>query len=315
MGFFGKFFVAIFVVCAAHGAWATGCTGNKQNCADGKYNRYGCVVGGLMPVTGYECVSCPAPFDKSGTTQQTIEDCYVEQHCGTGETCALYYGNQSGTCQNSTGNTGNYHLELVNNSAVCYANTRACSKFSNRTENDDIVCARSAQQNQAFWNETGWNVGGCSCNIVDMAFDACDKFNARFYISQENQIVPSATDRITYTMSHKYCSKCHPGYLPKIETSAQINGVYVRPENSGSGNWGVVTCSTQVTAPDYAPGCIINFNETEAAVMASCRQECPTGFETDEAGAESISDCVAQYTPDFEDQTGRFVLTSLDSCQ
>ena len=325
MGFFGKFFVAVFVACVARGAWAEccwcDCPAEGCRCPSGidfdGYDDYGTPIC-VNPCPNADCSYCdeqPGQYCDSFLLPcpglSANYKCKVsQQNCGSG--CVRYQ-----SCNSINGVLGpdvvseNCHIE----GQTCYANTRACSEFSNRTENDDMVCAWSTQQNQATWNGAGWNVGGCSCNITDMTFDACDKFNARFYISPENQIVPSATDRIIYTMSHKYCSKCHPGYLPKIETLAQINGIYVRPENSGNGNWGVVACSEQVGVPDYAPGCTIHFNETDTnVVMAACRKECPTGFETEEPGAESITDCVAKYTPEFEDQTGRFVLTSLDSC-
>lgn len=319
MGFFGKFFVAIFAVCAAGGAWAAGCTGSKQNCADGKYNRYGCAVGGLAPMIGYECVSCPAPFDKSGTTQQTIENCYVEQPCGTGETCALYYGNQSGICQNSTGNQGDYHLELVNNSAVCYSNTQACGDFPNYIETDgtSMSCNAEMQQGQAVWQQNAWYTGNCECrvqNAENTGLLRCERVNMRAYVTRINALVTrSVNNDIVYTLEYMYCAKCHAGYLPNIVTGS--NAHYFRPAG-GNGNWGVLACGTKVTVPDYAPGCTINFGlATGDDVMADCRGICPTGFETEANGATSISDCVSQYTPEFEDQTGTFVLTSLDSCQ
>ena len=324
MGFYSRFFIALFAVCAVGGAWAEccwcDCPADGCLCPSGidfdGYDDYGTPIC-VNPCPNADCSYCdeqPGQYCDSSVWTSACPGLgpeyrckVIQQNCGYG--CKKYQ-----SCNSTNGNLGpdvvseNCHME----GQTCYTNTRACSEFSNRTENGDISCAQTAQQHQATWNGTTWNVGGCSCDIVDMAFDACDKFNARFYISQENQTVPSATDRIIYTMSHKYCSKCHPGYLPSLVVSPQSNGILTRPDNNGS--WGVVTCSTQVTAPDYAPGCTINFNKTEATVMASCRQECPTGFETEENGATSINDCEPKYNVTYEDGTGTFVLTSLDEC-
>lgn len=336
MGFYSRFFIPLFAVCAAGGAWAEccwcDCPADGCLCPSGidfdGYDDYGTPIC-VNPCPNADCSYCdeqPGQYCDSSVWTSACPGLgpeyrckVIQQNCGYG--CKKYQ-----SCNSTNGNVGpdvvseNCHIE----GQTCYTNTLACSEFSNRTENGDISCAQTAQQHQATWNGTTWNVGGCSCDIVNAEIETgpfgipwwCDRFNANFYVKSENNIVSSASDKIVYTMSRMYCSKCHPGYLPKIETSAQINGIYVRPENSGNGNWGVGMCSEQVRVPDYADGCVIKFNlPTGADAYDDCRKECPTGFKTQEQGAESISDCVAQYTPEFEDQTGTFVLTSLNSCQ
>ncbi|MBO7559575.1 MAG: hypothetical protein J6T27_00245, partial [Alphaproteobacteria bacterium] len=112
-------------------------------------------------------------------------------------------------------------------------------------------------------------------------------------------------------LERSWCAKCYPGYLPDI-VSAQFSGVWARPGNNG--DWGVVACSEQVTKPDYAPGCTINFNETDTdVVMASCRKECPLGFGTDTNGATQIEQCKSDGTT-YEDGTGYFIIPELASC-
>lgn len=330
MGFFGKFFVAIFAVCAARGAWAQCCWCEEYDgCPEGQEPYDGQCVGDW----GDCCLcydDCEYICGPGGPYCDTFQDscppglgpeyrCKVSQpDCGSG--CKKYQ-----SCNSINGNLGpdvvseNCHLE--NN--VCYANTRACREFSNRTENSDISCTQTAQQHQATWNGTTWYVGGCSCDIANVEIGTgpfgipwwCDRFNANFYVSQANQNVSSASDKIVYTMSRMYCSKCHPGYLPKIETSAQINGIYVRPENSGNGDWGVGMCNEQVTQPNYATGCVIDFGlPSGQAAYNDCLGICPTGSATESDGATDITQCIADYSQTYEDGTGWFVLGGFETC-
>ena len=225
-------------------------------------------------------------------------------------------------CNIATGATqylvsGDCHLE--NN--TCYSNTRACSDFPNHVEPVDgttLSCNSENQHNQAIWqeNQNAWYTGDCECKVENAEITGlfrCERAMSRAYVKDSNALVThSVNDDIVYTLDYTYCAKCHAGYLPNIVTGQ--NAHYFRPAG-GNGNWGVLACGTKVTVPDYAPGCTINFNlATVDEVMAACRGICPTGFETEENGATSINDCEPKYNVTYEDGTGTFVLTSLDSC-
>ena len=296
------------------------CYATRQVCSDGKYNKYGCQIGGLMPITGYSCVSCPAPFNKSGTSlPQTINDCNIELNCGESE-CNIYYDGRV----NCNGGTGDYHLEVINSVATCIENTRACSVFDIDVAYGAWTCSKNSQTGSAQWtpSEDAWDTSGCGCNVVNKDIDMdiantvvkCKKANAVYYVTDANKYATKkVSDYVHYSTERQWCAQCYPGYLPTTTNSPDSYGIYFRPNNNG--NWGVASCATQVTVPDYAPGCTINFGlATGDDVMADCRGICPTGFETEANGATSISDCVSQYTETYEDSTGTFVLTSLDSC-
>lgn len=212
---------------------------------------------------------------------------------------------------------GDCHLE--NN--TCYSNTRACRNFPNHVEPVDgttLSCNSENQHNQAIWqeNQNAWYTRNCECKVENAEITGlfrCERAMSRAYVKDSNALVThSVNDDIVYTLDYTYCAKCHAGYLPNIVTGS--NAHYFRP-SGGSGNWGVLACGTKVTVPDYAPGCVINFGlATGDDVIAECRGICPTGFKTLEDGKTSIDDCEPKYTPSYEDSTGTFVLTSLDSC-
>ena len=209
---------------------------------------------------------------------------------------------------------GACHME--NN--TCYSNTRACSDFSNRVETNgttSMSCNPEMQQGNAVWQQNAWYTGGCECkrdNVENTGLLRCERVNARAYVKNSDTLVThSVNDDIIYTLEYMYCAKCHPGYLPNIVTGQNAN--YLHPSNS-NGDWGVLACATVVSVPDYAPGCVIDFNLSMDNMMAECRKQCPTGFETESNGATSINFCVSQYSQTYEDSTGFFVLTSFETC-
>ena len=300
MEFSVRFFVALGVACVIRMTWAAGCSVAPQNCDSGQYNAKNCQTGGLHPVLGYSCVACPDGYPKSdvGTTPQTINDCYKL------EDCKYYYGGQV------AGGEG-YHVE--NN--TCYSNTRACSDFSSSVYNfGQVTCL--TQSGDAGWNGGKWDVSGCSCDVPSVSNNLNDYFRCAQFGTHvglyPNQNVQSVDNSILYMMDRLYCEKCPAGYLPTI-TDASFEGIYAWPENT-SGNWGVVTCDEQVSAPDYAPGCVIDFNLSMDAMMAECRKQCPDGFETRSNGATNVEECQYDEHTTYTDDTGTFYIGSLDDC-
>jgi len=339
LGFFGKFLIAVFADFVARGAWAN-CTCQWDTCDDNEY----CNVLISYPYPGnpeysYECTPCPNGQVPSNSCLACVPDgggeycdsfqdpcpsglgpeyrCKVsQQDCGSG--CTKYK-----TCDSTNGNVGpdalseNCHIE----GQTCYSNTRACSEFATRS--DVITCPQENQSGTAEWASNHWVVDNCECAREHDVFTTfnlfgapipmwCDDFYATYSVST-NSMVNTVQDKIIYTTTSVYCKKCHKGYLPEITEANNNNGFAVRPLGV-SGNWGVFRCPTKVEQPHYAPGCTINFNETDTdVVMASCRKECPLGFGTETDGATQIEQCKSDGTP-YEDGTGYFIIPELASC-
>ncbi len=339
MGFCSRFFITLLAVCATKGAWAN-CVCDDGVCGVNEYcKRIVEIDHGHAVSSSTECTPCPTgsiPTNACNLCEvSNVCDGY-DDPCPFGETpgkkckkigncptpCQLYE-----RCDTANGATeqqmsGACHME--NN--TCYSNTRACSMFVVDHFAVGWNCDQGAQVGYAEWrpSENAWNTENCTCSVVDRdivhdvggvaAYGHCIAANSDFYVTDADKYrTASVNDHVRYSFRRRFCRQCEPGYLPTPWPSPD-DGIILRPENT-SGNWGVITCGIQVQAPDYAPGCVIDFGLSSGqAAYDDCRQECPTGFETDEPGATNINDCVAKYAPEFEDQTGRFVLTSLDSC-
>ena len=295
LGFLGKFFVAIFAVCAARGAWAEFCDGYD-----------------IWPCPGYEnnrSVYCKVVVSTN---------CDGVAGCKKYEACQKT-GQYAGSTWYVAGPVDVCHIEM----AACYANTISCNAFDIDVFNGAWSCNQQSQTGTAQWvpAQNAWDTLDCACSVVnkDIGVNAgntvvnCKKANAIYYVALADRYrTRKLSEHVYYSIERSWCAQCYPGYLPN-PVAGQSDGIGARPDDNG--NWGVWQCDIQVTQPDYADGCVIKFNlPTGADAYDDCRKECPTGFETDEPGAESITDCVAKYTPEFEDQTGRFVLTSLDEC-
>ena len=330
LGFWDKFFIAIFAGFVARGAWAQCCS-----CDSGD----GCPIGqrnvGQNPHTWHiyceDCVSvsgtsvdcshcncygyddnvCPFGGDPDGKKCKKVDD-KCPNPCEYYNVCDIATGNIT-----ATQIVGECHME----GEICYSNRRACSKFA--TQSNVVICPKANQDGDAVWDTNHWVVNNCTCGIENAQFDTfeflgavfpiwCDDFYATYSVST-NSPVNTVQDKITYTATSAYCKKCHPGYLPNI-MAADNNGVATRPLGT-SGNWGVVACPERVTAPDYAPGCTIDFNETDTGVVAaSCQKPCPTGFGTDTNGATQIEQCKSDGGTTYEDGTGYFIIPELASC-
>jgi hypothetical protein len=237
-----------------------------------------------------------------------------QQNCGGITGCTKVKA-----CNIETGETqylvsGNCHME----NDTCYSNTRACRDFSNRVETNgttSMSCNPEMQQGNAVWQQNAWYTEGCECkrdNVENTGLLRCERVNARAYVKSSNaQVTLSVNDDIIYTLEYMYCAKCHPGYLPNIVTGQNAN--YLHPSNTNS-DWGVLTCATVVSAPDYAPGCVIDFNLSTDDMMAECRKTCPTGFATEAPGATNVEDCQYDGHTTYTDDTGTFYIGSLDEC-
>lgn len=328
MGFFGKFFIAIFVVCAACGAWAQCCScDSNDGCPIGQHNV------GQNPHTWH--IYCEDCVSVSGTSVDCSHcNCYgYNDQCPfgnpDGKKCKEVVGKCPSPCEYyklcdvATGNitatqiVGACHIEGEN----CYANEVPCSVFATRS--DSITCPKANQTGSAVWDDDHWRVDGCGCSIRHAAFETfdflglslpiwCDDFYATYTVTSANSTVNTVQDEIVYTITSKYCAKCHPGWLPATVDSPD-GGVFTRPLDI-SGNWGVVACSTQVTAPNYAYGCVIDFNLATDDMMAECRKQCPDGFETEINGATKVEDCLYDGYTTYTDDTGTFYIGSLDNC-
>jgi hypothetical protein len=171
------------------------------------------------------------------------------------------------------------------------------------------------------FSQNAWDTGGCTCSIVDkdIEMDAgntiikCKKANADYYVANADKYrTKKVSDNVFYSTQRRWCAQCYPGYLPITANSPDSYGIYLRP---GNGNWGVASCAAQVAIPDYAPGCTINFDlPTGDDVMADCRLPCPLGSATESDGAQSIEECIPDYSQTYEDGTGWFVLGSFETC-
>lgn len=334
MGFFGKFFVAIFAVCAARGAWAN-CTCQWDTCDDNEY----CNVIVSYPYPGnpeysYECTPCPSGQVPSNSCLTCVpagggqycdsfeENCpglgleyrckIIDQDCGSG--CKKYQ-----SCNSINGNLGpdvvseNCHIE----GQTCYTNTRACSEFSNEIINQGMGCNAVSQLNyQAEWQDNKWDAINCKCEVENADTEflfRCKQLNLHASVQPANRYLSSASSKIRYTLDYMYCGKCYPGYLPDYQNSP-YNGANIRPSNI-SGNWGVVACLIEVIQPYYAEGCVIDFSlPTGAEAYNDCRKECPVGSATESDGAQSIDDCITDYSQTYEDGTGWFVLGGFETC-
>ena len=330
-------FMVLGAIFAGRAAWAQCCwCEDNDGCPEGQEIYDGQCVG-----TWGSCCLCE-------------DMTYCDQQCGgQGQYCASFtescpglsanykcklsydvcsVGSEDGcrgykSCDSLTGILGpdtimeNCHRET---SGSCYSNTRACSVFDIDVAYGAWTCSKNSQTGSAQWtpSEDAWDTSGCGCNVVNKDIDMdiantvvkCKKANAVYYVADSDKYATKkVSDYVHYSTKRRWCAKCYPGYLPVTDGSPDSYGIYLRPNNND--NWGVASCATQVIVPDYAPGCTINFGlATGDDVMAECRGICPTGFETEANGATSISDCVSQYTETYEDSTGTFVLTSLDSC-
>lgn len=270
---------------------------------------------------------CPNQYGDSGCYAASVSFCagYTDgcPGLGYGFLCKDEQQNCGGitgctkvkACNIETGETqdlvsGNCHIE----NDTCYSNTRACSDFSSLVYNfGQVTCL--TQSGNAGWNSGKWDVSGCSCDVPSVSNNLNDYFRCTQFGTHvglyPNQNVQSVDNSILYMMDRLYCEKCPAGYLPTI-TDASSEDIYLRPDNNG--NWGVITCGIQVQAPDYAPGCVIDFNLSMDDMMAECRKQCPTGFATEAPGATNVGECQYDGHTTYTDDTGTFYIGSLDDC-
>ena len=268
-----------------------------------QYGDSGCYVASVSFCAGYTNV-CP----ELGNGFLCKDE---QQNCGGITGCTKVKA-----CNIETGETqylasGNCHME----NDTCYSNTRACSGFSSLVYNfGQVTCL--TQSGSAVWNSGKWDVSGCSCDVPSVSNNLNDYFRCTQFGTHvglyPNQNVQSVDNSILYMVDRLYCEKCPAGYLPTI-TDASSGDIYARPENT-SGNWGVITCGIQVQAPDYAPGCVINFNLSMDGMMAECRKTCPDGFATEAPGATNVGECQYDEHTTYTDDTGTFYIRSLDDC-
>ena len=324
MGFLTRVFVAVFVVCAVRGAWAQCCwCESEDECPEGYEivsQNAGCESCGAIDCVSYCGGNPPGQYCDSFQDQcpaglESVYKCKViNQDCGSG--CKMYQ-----TCNSMNGYLGSNvvsedcHIE--NN--VCYLNTRACSEFSNEIINQGMGCTAVSQLNyQAEWQDNKWDAINCKCEVENADTEflfRCKQLNLHASVQPANRYLFSASSKIRYTLDYMYCGKCYPGYLPDYQNSP-YNGANIRPPNI-SGNWGVVACLIEVTQPDYADGCVIDFSLSTglaAQTDPNCRKVCPTGSATDHDGAQSIDDCITDYSQRYEDGTGWFVLGGFETC-
>lgn len=337
MGFNSRFFIALLAVCVAKGAWAN-CVCDDGGCGVNEYCKRVIEVDQGHAVSSTECTPCPTgsvPANSCNLCEvSNVCDGY-DDPCPFGETpgkkckkigncpapCQLYE-----RCDTANGATeqqmlGACHME--NN--TCYSNTRACSMF----EVDHFAvgwnCDQWAQDGYAEWRplKNAWDTKNCTCSVVDrdivhdvggVAADGhCIAANSDFYVTNADRYgTTSVNDHVHYSFRRRFCRQCEPGYLPTPLPSPD-DGIILRPENT-SGNWGVITCGIQVQAPDYAPGCVIDFNLSTDAMMAECRKQCPDGFETRSNGATNVGECQYDEHTTYTDDTGTFYIGSLDDC-
>lgn len=299
VGFSSRFFVALLAICIVRGVHAADCTIEMQNCPAGRYNSYGCQTGTLLHhTTGYSCVPCPNTFPMSDSgIQQTINDCYKLADC------KQYHDGRMADGEN-------YHVE----SDTCYNNERSCNSFGNEVPNVSAVSCQ-VQDGSAIWNGNEWNVSNCTCVSPVVSGVNGDLNCAEFGTSLNlvsNQSVTSVNDKVQYEIVRLYCNKCLPGYIPRVVPSMTNAGISTRPDDNR--DWGCMACD-QVHAPNYAPGCVINFgwnNSTD--VVSNCTQPCPDGFETTVNGATSMDACQYDGQTTYMDGTGTFYINSLDEC-
>ena len=278
----------------------------------------------------FYCEDCPAGYGHSET------DCFECVPCaGYNDACPNYLADhirckdlgagcpngchKYGRCDSRNGNIlddlvdGPCHTE----GETCYSNTRACSEFSNEIINQGMGCTAVSQLNyQAEWQDNKWDAINCKCEVENADTEflfRCKQLNLHASVQPANRYLSSASSKIRYTLDYMYCGKCYPGYLPDYQNSP-YNGANIRPPNI-SGNWGVVACLIEVTQPDYADGCVIKFNlQTGQDAQDDCRKVCPTGSATDHDGAQSIEECIPDYSQTYEDGTGWFVLGGFETC-
>ena len=315
------------MVCAVKGAWAQCCScDTNDGCPIGKHNlgqnpNTGYVLcescGGLLPGGGVNCDHCNCDGYDDPCPAGTPTGAKCKKNTTMCPSPCLYYK----ICypwlpatQMEESVIGACHME--NN--TCYSNTRACRDFSNRVETNgttSMSCNPEMQQGNAVWQQNAWYTGGCECkrdNVENTGLLRCERVNTRAYVKSSNaQVTLSVNDDIIYTLEYMYCAKCHPGYLPNIVTGQNAN--YLHPSNS-SGDWGVLACATVVSAPDYAPGCVIDFNLSMDNMMAECRKTCPDGFATEAPGATNVEECQYDGHTTYTDDTGTFYIRSLDDC-
>ncbi len=294
------------------------------------------------------CATCPSGQTSDGTgyvsycpNQSGSSGCYTPTDlCPGYGTCPSGVGGSDKKCKEVSGCTtsgcqkyaicnpsngaityavsGSCHLE----GSSCYSNTVPCSTFSIDHFAVGWNCDQGAQVNNATWNASrnAWDTKNCTCSVVDrdIVHDVggvaagvhCIKANADFYVADADRYKTTNIDgAVHYSFLHEFCRQCEPGYLPYI-VSSPSDGIILRPANS-SGNWGTYKCTTVVTAPYYADGCIINFNlPTGAAAIddSGCKKTCAPGLIIDEDGATSANQCVMDPNQRFYDNTGSFII-------
>ena len=209
--------------------------------------------------------------------------------------------------------TGSCHLE--NNR--CIENEVDCSVFNINVVYGEWTCDKNSQTGQAYWSwfEDAWDTSECHCSVTNKQIDIdagntvtrCDKANAHYVVKPEDKYkTKKLTDSVYYTPERQYCSKCHAGYLPHIESSPN-DGVYILPAGVSS-SYGVRLCDTTVVAPNYAPGCDIPYPLNSTDVPGTCAETCPENMATFDDGATSENDCLPTGAVTYNDSTGAFRL-------
>ena len=332
MGFHIKSFLfalaGLFFTCAAHAQCCEceeydGCYGGEENIGTPEAPQ-------CYPCGNYDCGfcdwcadftdGCPAGVPAGRLCKRIQTNCGGINGCVKYELCnpnnglaGVYFAGPENTC----------HIEGNGTAAECQPNTVSCSVFP--IDHFDIGwnCEQSAQSGIAEWkpapNILAWDTKNCSCLVRNrnmtvaqygqlVADVHCQNANADFYVEDEYRYsTRSVNGSVNYSIGRKYCSKCHPGYLPFVEPSPN-DGIVLRPENAPSGNWGTYKCQNMVEVPNYADGCDIDWTVSMGAVTNSCQKSCPTGMETIENGATSIDDCVPDVNQTYSDGTGTFTL-------
>lgn len=208
---------------------------------------------------------------------------------------------------------------------ICYPNTRDCKEFDVDVGLDSgaWTCKKEYQTGEATWSSEGgslWDVSDCACDKynLDVLADGC-KIGVVEHVRLGSGNVQHATDKISYVQHRRYCSKCYPGYVPKIDdayyqvsTSFWNTTItyenYYQPDNSNQTNWGTYRCE-KVSAPFYATGCSINFTESNFnSVLNICRSQCDSNLTITTNGATSADSCAPDSDIKYTDSTGEFTL-------
>lgn len=285
-------------------------TGVVYNCPGMPSGDSGCHDAGYCADYTDECPA-DVPNAQYRRCKRTAINCGGVTGCTGYELCNIVNGASAGYFIPYDSNV--CHME----GSVCYGNTRACSEFDVNVigETGNWTCRKDRQSGTAYWTVNGddrfWNTGACSCDgDIDAPSDGCSVGRTDYDLGQS--AIGSATAKIPYIQTKRYCKRCAAGYVPDIASAPYTEYTYTaHPRNWFSPNentsWGSYSCK-QVLKPKYSAGCDVNFSSSYQSAVASCQASCPTNMETLVNGAVSQDDCVPDNATVYQDSTGSFKL-------